>query len=99
MARKKGLDGLYEQADGSPKPKKVEEPRAPVRSRVRCTLLCSLMCKCVLQAPGTFGWDHSKYRPPPDDIQKDEFGRPVERIAEEDGEQGTFGNHLYPPTE
>lgn len=38
VARKKGLDGLYEQADGSPKPKKVEEdPVAPVRVRVGCT--------------------------------------------------------------
>lgn len=54
-----------------------------------------------MQAPGTFGWDHSKYRPPRDgDIQMDEFGRPVDRIAEEDGEQqGVFGNPLYPPTE
>lgn len=28
----------------------------------------------------------------------DEFGRPVDRIAE-DGDQGGFGNSLYPPTE
>ncbi|KAJ7727396.1 hypothetical protein B0H16DRAFT_1331572 [Mycena metata] len=31
----------------------------------------------VAPAPGTFGWDHSKYRPPRDDIQMDEFGRPL----------------------
>ncbi|KAJ7646199.1 hypothetical protein B0H17DRAFT_438060 [Mycena rosella] len=83
VARKKGLDRLYEQADGSPKPKKVEEPVAP--------------------APGTFGWDHSKYRPPRDgDIQMDEFGRPVARIPEDDDEderQRAFGSPLYPPTE
>ncbi|KAJ7465163.1 hypothetical protein FB451DRAFT_430818 [Mycena latifolia] len=81
VARKKGLDRLYEQADGSPKPRKVEEPVAP--------------------APGTFGWDHSKYRPPREgDTQMDEFGRPIERVEEEgDGEQGAFGNPLYPPTE
>ncbi|KAJ7505731.1 hypothetical protein B0H11DRAFT_1708048 [Mycena galericulata] len=81
VARKKGLDGLYEQADGSPKPRKVEEPIAP--------------------APGTFGWDHSKYRPPRGDnnIQMDEFGRPVERVPEEDEEHGAFGKPLYPPTE
>ncbi|KAJ7510235.1 hypothetical protein B0H11DRAFT_1900588 [Mycena galericulata] len=81
VARKKGLDGLYEQADGNPKPRKVEEPIAP--------------------APGTFGWDHSKYRPPrgDNDIQMDEFGRPVERVPEEDEEHGAFGKPLYPPTE
>ncbi|KAJ7644445.1 hypothetical protein FB45DRAFT_1115754 [Roridomyces roridus] len=80
VARKKGLDGLYEQADGSPKPKKLEDPVAP--------------------APGTFGWDHSKYRPPREgDMQMDEFGRPVEMIAEGEEEGGMFGTPLYPPTE
>ncbi|KAK0485298.1 hypothetical protein EDD18DRAFT_1196565 [Armillaria luteobubalina] len=60
VARKKGLDGHYEQADGSPKPRPTERVIAP--------------------APGTFGYDHSKYRPPlngdPDSILMDEFGRP-----------------------
>ncbi|KAJ6584527.1 hypothetical protein B0H19DRAFT_1249483 [Mycena capillaripes] len=80
VARKKGLDGLYEKADGSPKPKKNDQPVEP--------------------AAGTFGWDHSKYRPPREgDIQMDEFGRPVDRIAEEDGDQSAFGGPLYPPTE
>lgn len=82
VARKKGLDTLYQQANGSPQPKKVDEPVAP--------------------APGTFGWDHSKYRPPREgDIQMDEFGRPVDRIAEDDGSDGhgAFGRPLYPPTE
>ncbi|KAJ7766479.1 hypothetical protein DFH07DRAFT_737102 [Mycena maculata] len=82
VARKKGLDRLYEKADGSPKPKKVEDPVAP--------------------APGTFGWDHSKYRPPRDgDIPMDEFGRPIpaERIAEDDERESAFGQPLYPPTE
>ncbi|KAJ7109073.1 hypothetical protein C8R43DRAFT_1079828 [Mycena crocata] len=80
VARKKGLDSLYEKADGSPKPKKQDDPIAP--------------------APGTFGWDHSKYRPPRDDMEMDEFGRPVDRIPEEDGnEGGAFGNPLSPPTE
>ena len=32
VARKKGLDGHYEEADGSPKPKKIEKPVAPVRT-------------------------------------------------------------------
>ncbi|KAJ7243739.1 hypothetical protein C8J57DRAFT_1191713 [Mycena rebaudengoi] len=85
VARKKGLEGLYEHADGSPKPRKVEEPIAP--------------------APGTFGWDHSKYRPPRNDLEMDEFGqprpRPVEPRAENGGEEdapGEFGGPLYPPT-
>ncbi|KAK0464787.1 uncharacterized protein EV420DRAFT_1518177 [Desarmillaria tabescens] len=60
VARKKGLNGHYEQADGSPKPRPTERVVAP--------------------APGTFGYDHSKYRPPldgdPDSILMDEFGRP-----------------------
>jgi len=72
VARKKGLDGLYERADGnSPPPKKVQ-PIAP--------------------AAGTFGWDHTKYRPPLEgDIQMDEFGRPED--------QGAFAKPLSPPTE
>ncbi|KAF8895102.1 hypothetical protein BD779DRAFT_1668450 [Infundibulicybe gibba] len=66
VARKKGLDNQYEQADGSPRPKKVDSAVAP--------------------APGTFGFDHSKYRPPrPSDevIPMDEFGRHTNRIPEE----------------
>ncbi|KAG7444225.1 uncharacterized protein BT62DRAFT_260125 [Guyanagaster necrorhizus] len=69
VARKKGLDGHYEQADGSPKPRPTEKVIAP--------------------APGTFGYDHSKYRPPldgnPDDVLMDEFGRPnIDRLTVED---------------
>ncbi|KIM42964.1 hypothetical protein M413DRAFT_443784 [Hebeloma cylindrosporum] len=59
VARKKGLDGHYEDANGSPQPKKNQ--------------------KNVEPAPGTFGFDHSKYRPPrtdTDSIPMDEFGRP-----------------------
>ncbi|ESK95679.1 hypothetical protein Moror_12546 [Moniliophthora roreri MCA 2997] len=58
VARKKGLAGHFEEADGSPKVKKeVNTTAAP--------------------APGTFGYDHSKYRPPrnDEDIPMDEFGR------------------------
>ncbi|KAJ3825913.1 hypothetical protein F5880DRAFT_1477346 [Lentinula raphanica] len=57
VARKKGLDGHYQRADGSPQQKKDEVTIAP--------------------APGTFGFDHSKYRPPQDgeeSIPMDEFG-------------------------
>ncbi|KAF9063288.1 hypothetical protein BDP27DRAFT_1335264 [Rhodocollybia butyracea] len=59
VARKKGLNGHYEQADGRIQTKKDEIPIAP--------------------APGTFGFDHSKYRPPrnldgAESIPMDEFG-------------------------
>ncbi|KAF8631030.1 hypothetical protein AX15_002641 [Amanita polypyramis BW_CC] len=67
VARKKGLEEHYEQADGSPQPKKINKPIEP--------------------APGTFGFDHSKYRPLRDqeDIPMDEFGRPnVEEKQEEE---------------
>ncbi|KAG1743193.1 uncharacterized protein EDB91DRAFT_1126083 [Suillus paluster] len=55
VARKKGLDGQYEQADGSPRPR-PPDPVAP--------------------APGTFGYDYSKYRAPRgEEIPMDEFGK------------------------
>ncbi|OCH90453.1 hypothetical protein OBBRIDRAFT_887717 [Obba rivulosa] len=59
VARKKGLDGHYATADGSPKQKPQNEQYEP--------------------APGTFGYDHSKYRPPragtrTEEIPMDEFG-------------------------
>ncbi|KAH0832140.1 hypothetical protein J3R83DRAFT_13050 [Lanmaoa asiatica] len=68
VARKRGLDGQYEQADGSPKPRSPEAP--PVKP-----------------APGTFGYDYTKYRPPRlDEIQMEEFGRRPEYppLPEED---------------
>ncbi|KAJ7163024.1 hypothetical protein C8R46DRAFT_1352840 [Mycena filopes] len=91
VARKKGLDGLYTRADGSPKPKGKEEG-------------------VVAPAPGTFGWDHSKYRPPRDGdgIQMDEFGRPLPdegasgdpNRTMNDEELAAFGQRpRYPPTE
>ncbi|KAG2340185.1 hypothetical protein BDR05DRAFT_967224 [Suillus weaverae] len=62
VARKKGLDGQYEQADGSPRPK-PPDPVAP--------------------APGTFGYDYSKYRAPRgEEILMDEFGKPPSVIQE-----------------
>ncbi|KAF7292551.1 hypothetical protein MKEN_01471400 [Mycena kentingensis (nom. inval.)] len=49
-------------------------------------------------AAGTFGWDHSKYRPPREDgMQMDEFGRPMEK--DEDEQQGAFGSPLSPLSE
>lgn len=62
VARKKGLDGQYEQADGSPRPK-PPNPVAP--------------------APGTFGYDYSKYRAPRgEEILMDEFGKLPSAIQE-----------------
>ncbi|KAF7299432.1 hypothetical protein MIND_00893000 [Mycena indigotica] len=83
VARKKGLDGYYS-ADGSPKPRREEQPIAP--------------------AAGTFGWDHTKYRPPREDgaIAMDEFGRPMPVEAKDDesqSPQGAFGNPLSPLSE
>ncbi|KAJ6451597.1 hypothetical protein C8R45DRAFT_916512 [Mycena sanguinolenta] len=82
VARKKGLDGHYETADGSPKPKKEDRPVEP--------------------AAGTFGWDHSKYRPPRN-VEMDEFGRPMpvpmEDLSPEEEERLAFGHRpAYPPT-
>ncbi|KAJ7037736.1 hypothetical protein C8F04DRAFT_1393429 [Mycena alexandri] len=60
----------------------------------------------VAPAPGTFGWDHSKYRPPRDgdDIQMDEFGQPLPDSDPDrtmnDEELAAFGQRpRYPPTE
>ncbi|KAF8440787.1 hypothetical protein L210DRAFT_961085 [Boletus edulis BED1] len=64
VARKKGLDGQYEQADGSPKPRSSESPVKP--------------------APGTFGFDYTKYRPPrrdEEEIQMHEFGHLPESLS------------------
>lgn len=65
VARKKGLNEHYEQADGSPKPVQTRTEPAP--------------------APGTFGFDHTKYRPPRDgeEIPMDEFGRPIQQEDEQ----------------
>ncbi|KAF9468662.1 hypothetical protein BDZ94DRAFT_1245945 [Collybia nuda] len=79
VARKKGLDNHYEQADGKPQPKKRDSAIEP--------------------APGTFGFDHSKYRPPrgdPEFIPMDEFGRPSTRITEESGQKDVDLNPSHP---
>lgn len=62
VARKRGLDGQYEQADGSPR-QKPPEP-TPIRP-----------------APGTFGFDYSKYKSPreAEAIPMDEFGQVQEQ--------------------
>ncbi|KAI0315588.1 hypothetical protein OF83DRAFT_339026 [Amylostereum chailletii] len=67
VARKKGLDGHYTQADGSPRPKpRVESIPEP--------------------APGTFGFDYSKYRPGQrsESIPMDEFGQRPRGAADDD---------------
>lgn len=75
VARKKGLDGHYEKADGNAHPKKVPTLVAP--------------------APGTFGFDHARYRPPQTDaesIPMDEFGRPANQVAEEQDKHEPHSN-------
>ncbi|KAJ7062371.1 hypothetical protein C8F01DRAFT_986870 [Mycena amicta] len=56
----------------------------------------------IAPAAGTFGWDHSKYRPPREGgaIQMDEFGRPMQEDYDQDQQdQGAFGNPLSPLSE
>ncbi|KAH7913956.1 hypothetical protein BJ138DRAFT_1001185 [Hygrophoropsis aurantiaca] len=67
VARKKGLDGQYEQADGSPRAK--EPDRSPPEP-----------------APGTFGFDYSKYRRAmAERLPMDEFGhREPENALQDD---------------
>jgi len=79
VARKKGMDGHYENADGSQKINKVVKPIAP--------------------APGTFGYDHSKYRPPRSDYEHimDEFGQRSPTDQDESGQQEKPPD-VIPPT-
>ncbi|KAI0035211.1 hypothetical protein K488DRAFT_68601 [Vararia minispora EC-137] len=77
VARKKGLDGHYVRADGSPQPKpRGEEIPEP--------------------APGTFGYDYSKYKPPsamqPESIPMHEFGqqRRLSSTAEPNDDAGSI---------
>ena len=83
VARKKGLDGQYEQADGSPKLRESESPIKPV-----CIMhaFCTHINGLFTQAPGTFGYDYTKYRPPrqEEEIQMHEFGRLPDPLPEED---------------
>ena len=83
VARKKGLDEHYEQADGSPQPKKVRKLIEPVSANCRFVQLVS---NYFPKAPGTFGFDHSKYRSLQDseDIPMDEFGRPTMEEKQEE---------------
>ncbi|TDL22246.1 hypothetical protein BD410DRAFT_272939 [Rickenella mellea] len=77
VARKMGLDDHYEEANGSPR-----QPQAS-RSEERI----------AAPAPGTFGFDHTKYRPPRtdqdgEDIPMDEFGSlPQGNTVEEEPQQ------------
>ena len=79
VARKKGLDDQYQTTDGSPKPRKPE-PKRPEPVRFYLWHLGAIQLMTFLQAPGTFGYDYSKYRPPrdgepmPNGIEMDEFG-------------------------
>ena len=97
VARKKGLDGQYQTADGSLKPRKPE-PERPQPVRFCLCRLRAIRLMIFPQAPGTFGYDYSKYRPPrdgermPNGIELDEFGQrkssvdtnpPVEEKSEE----------------
>ncbi|KAI0917551.1 hypothetical protein AcV7_004882 [Taiwanofungus camphoratus] len=69
VARKKGLEGHYATADGSPRQKHEAN-------------------NVIEPAPGTFGYDYSKYRRPrenggAEEIQMDEFGQKLDVAREE----------------
>lgn len=94
VARRMGLEGYEEVGGSSPK---VEPPPAipPVRYdsgsfgvQMSNTNTCFLIWYVIVQAPGTFGYDHSKYRPPRSDgaeeIALDEFGRRAKDAVEQD---------------
>ena len=80
VARKKGLDGQYQTTDGSPKPRKPE-PQRPAPVCFHLSLPGAIQLITFPQAPGTFGYDYSKYRPPRDGeytlngIELDDFGK------------------------
>jgi hypothetical protein len=88
VARKRGLDGRYERVGGGDVPAKkrepVEEMIPPVRlffcfaSSSIClgfTLARLIIIFNLMQQPGTFGYDSSKYKPPQDgDASTNEFG-------------------------
>lgn len=80
VARKKGLDGQYQTTNGSPKPRKPE-PQRPEPVCVHLPQSGAIQLIALLQAPGTFGYDYSKYRPPRDGehthngIELDDFGQ------------------------
>lgn len=81
VARKKGLHGLYEEADGNtPQRKPEEQEPAP--------------------APGTFGFDYSKYKPPrtdlgAEDIPMDEFGQHRDK-QRQGADQGDWYGEPWP---
>lgn len=53
VARKKGLDGHYEDANGSPQPKKIQKSVEPVRFYF-ILLLCMEIFKLEFDYPGSW---------------------------------------------
>ena len=100
VARKKGLEGHYQQADGAPRvPKPVETVPEPVRSLP--SHLTAELCHLKLvsffatQAPGTFGF---KYR-----VRQDSQGinTPLDNFAHDDAlsrPEGAHPSELERPT-
>lgn len=98
VARKKGLDGYYEKTDGNAQQKKAPTAVAPVRTS-KLVISYTQLFNEDLQAPGTFGFDHTKYRPPWTDgesIPMDEFGRPAEQATEQDKHEPHSNAHSTP---
>ncbi|KAG6900637.1 hypothetical protein C0993_006741 [Termitomyces sp. T159_Od127] len=80
VARKKGLDEHYQKVDGNTAPRTVNTTPAPVCLPVLLQPFAPLTFFLPFQAPGTFGYDDSKYRRThgdvePESIPMDEFGQ------------------------
>ncbi|KAF7296657.1 hypothetical protein HMN09_01074500 [Mycena chlorophos] len=50
----------------------------------------------IAPAAGTFGWDHTKYRPPRENGGADEFGRPMEDLQQDEPEYYAPQNPPHP---
>ena len=106
MLFRSGLEGYYENATGSPQPKKpAEKAVEPVRNlfilcccdfrseaslRAEGLYYIGILTDMLPQAPGTFGFDHTKYRHPRDNfetIPMDEFGRPERPVTDQSDTQ------------
>jgi hypothetical protein len=87
VARKKGLDGQYEKVGGSPRqgPPKPSVVVVPVGLLIFSSEFALVNMSSHKQAPGTFGFNHTKYRPPQEDIPMDGFGQ-QDDVQEEDEE-------------
>jgi hypothetical protein len=95
VARRKGLDGQYEKVGGSPRqgPPKPSVVIVPIGLLFFSSEFGLMNMNSHKQAPGTFGFNHTKYRPPQEDIPMDEYGQQddVQEEGKEDEEDDDNG--------